>query len=1844
MRRTRVLVAMLAVAQGLAATATPLYVNHCDSPAEVTELKNPNVTWTAVPKVAGPGAAVLHAEGSEGARCDIDLPKDKPQGVLTWWVYDPIFEVDKGLSGIACTFGGTIEKDGKRLGKNYRFDDYTGCSYGGWMFGTDLAKDRRETSAARHAGWTRFDVVNPPGAEPQRLIVYVNGREVCRTPEKFLFLNSLSISVAGHVTGNVSIPIYFDELCYDDSAACFRPSVIRELAPSGATLKAGEKLPVHVTLASKGARAKDGELTMKLYDGAERELCQAKADIDWAEQGDKPLTVELAPPRSGWFWVEASYKDKNLPLPDVLRARVDVQHLAPGFENPTQEKVVFDTPWDFLPAPSAKESAPPADWTGAQLLSGPWQRFRNYSLWQCVVPDVTAAWYHRITEIPANWGGRRILLNVYDPKGVILVFANGKKAGEIRWPGATLDLSAVAQPGKRLDLALLVGPVDSDEQRVPGGDVGEPRGLSGEVSLRCEPLGPRIENVAVRTYIKEGKRLWAQFDCAGLTPGQTYKIEAAASAAGKLDQALPPVTFTAKTSAQSVVAEAPWDAPKFWDVDKPFLYSLNAKLEDSDGKALDMPWPQRFGFREIKTTGHLMTLNGRPLSLFNLIFFDETMTRNFGACDWMRRRGYNSAYRTDGFQSLIDPKFFDEAGIPRRMYASEGFAGRGNVQKLVQEGKEMSPEYWAAETKKVEYFMKRFRNCPSVLMWCGPSLGSTDDLEMNPLLQDGLWLNPPKDDLERRTIAWGMRYYNLIHALDPTRYQDDSCTHNYNDTINYHFYCGFSPIQEIIERNDHWLKRGVKPLFFDETASPFISDWTNSPWEGGGGHTSPRKVPQVAEWCAVTKGDDAFIRDAADDAALKVFEKTALDQLAEVDKISTPQERSVAKGVRDIRRAFPAFSRACASAPKSLRNQVWLERARENILNWRADGVAGITSWFDQVIEMAIRPGCFAPVVAFLTGPPEKRTAKDHLFAPGETMRRSALTLNNGRDPAKVDCKWKLTLGGETIADGDESFSVPGGGQRRLPIEVLIPSGGDRQGELSMTLSAEGKELCSDSCRIDVLAPRPCKVLKPFALIDPEGDSANALEKIGASFQLLPFTSDLTAYDTIVFGRRAFDYELQFLPEGLDLGALLALGKNILVLEQSEKILRERFKLRTEYCSPRDTYARVANCPLFDGLPDACLKYWRGAATLTNGYEVALQNLKPSVDCGSSAYYLYTGNDGKEKKRFIKWGNTHNVATVVIIKPDTGNFRTLVDCEFALNYAAALELRNGRGGLVFNQLDVSGRTLPDPAAERYLSNLLNYTDGLKPANWRQAVYLGGDTGVKLLESLRVDFKRIKDLSEAKPVDALILDGDDSPAGLDAFAQAGGLVFCLPRNKFSCLPFAVEAKPRPVNHSVLGKAAADPLLLGLGNADFYWKGDVQINALEKVEGTAMLLRSGVLARVPRGKGEFILCQIEPSMFDVGSRFWLDRSRRFNERTLVSLLSNCGVEMAAPYFLRPPRAKDELVGKLDLAGDWEFCPGLSTQESCPADAPVWRKIALPGKAGGDRGTVWYRRSLDLKELPAGANAKLLVGQISGCDITLVNGTNVGQSDLVNHIDDVAVTTRRYDLPVGLLKVGRNHIAIRVDFDRGGSLGMRDSDGSVHAPMTLSFFRPAGDLADAVAPFSLEGKWRGCAIGKAEAPCPPATDPRWHDITVPGHYQPQHPDWDKYNGFFWYRKSFTLPATLPAGAEPFLVMGGVDDWDSTWLNGTKIGHTGPDNFFTMSSAYNTPRKYPIPPDLLKAGENEIILLDDDPINDGGIGFGPVQLIFADPVKVERRQVLASNYLNMVANEDDPYVARHW
>jgi sialate O-acetylesterase len=117
-------------------------------------------------------------------------------------------------------------------------------------------------------------------------------------------------------------------------------------------------------------------------------------------------------------------------------------------------------------------------------------------------------------------------------------------------------------------------------------------------------------------------------------------------------------------------------------------------------------------------------------------------------------------------------------------------------------------------------------------------------------------------------------------------------------------------------------------------------------------------------------------------------------------------------------------------------------------------------------------------------------------------------------------------------------------------------------------------------------------------------------------------------------------------------------------------------------------------------------------------------------------------------------------------------------------------------------------------------------------------------------------------------------------------------------------------------------------------------------------------------------------------------------------------------------------------------------------------------------------------------------------------------------------------------------------------------------------------------------------------------PTLDPGgWKAMPVPALWEDEgEPD---LNGVVWYRKTFDLPAGVEAAAAD-LRLGMVDDVDTTWVNGAKVGFT---------AGYNLVRSYPLPAGLLKPGRNVIAVRVLDTGGGGGIwGEDGPRIVFAD------------------------------
>lgn len=89
--------------------------------------------------------------------------------------------------------------------------------------------------------------------------------------------------------------------------------------------------------------------------------------------------------------------------------------------------------------------------------------------------------------------------------------------------------------------------------------------------------------------------------------------------------------------------------------------------------------------------------------------------------------------------------------------------------------------------------------------------------------------------------------------------------------------------------------------------------------------------------------------------------------------------------------------------------------------------------------------------------------------------------------------------------------------------------------------------------------------------------------------------------------------------------------------------------------------------------------------------------------------------------------------------------------------------------------------------------------------------------------------------------------------------------------------------------------------------------------------------------------------------------------------------------------------------------------------------WKTIAVPGywEDQGIKnldGVVWYRREINVPEHTANADAKLFLGRIVDSDIAYLNGVEIGRTSYM-------YPQRRYTIPKGLLKPGKNLLVIRV-----------------------------------------------------------------------------------------------------------------------------------------------------------------------------------------------------------------------
>lgn len=196
----------------------------------------------------------------------------------------------------------------------------------------------------------------------------------------------------------------------------------------------------------------------------------------------------------------------------------------------------------------------------------------------------------------------------------------------------------------------------------------------------------------------------------------------------------------------------------------------------------------------------------------------------------------------------------------------------------------------------------------------------------------------------------------------------------------------------------------------------------------------------------------------------------------------------------------------------------------------------------------------------------------------------------------------------------------------------------------------------------------------------------------------------------------------------------------------------------------------------------------------------------------------------------------------------------------------------------------------------------------------------------------------------------------------------------------------------------------------------------------------------------------------------------------------------------------------------------------------DDKNWRTIKLPASFRGTelepiRGVVWLRKEINLPKHMAGKEGKLVLGTVIDGDDTYINGVKIGNTGYL-------YPPRRYNIPKGLLKDGKNVVTVRTILTQNIGGFVRD----------MPYFIKVGEER---IPVSGTWKYKVGAITKPQAP------------TTFFQYKP----YGVYNGMIYPLRNYTIKGVLWYQGEsntgnPYdykeLFKAVISDWRKLWKQG--------------------------------------------------------------------------------------------
>ncbi|NOZ19893.1 MAG: hypothetical protein GXP25_02260 [Planctomycetes bacterium] len=1261
----------------------------------------------------------------------------------------------------------------------------------------------------------------------------------------------------------------------------------------------------------------------------------------------------------------------------------------------------------------------------------------------------TFVWYERTFEADPAWRKGTTCLVFDYVTGETQVYLNTKLIGVIDRRSDPIDITRFVKFGERNRLDLFVYNTGNY-----GIDVRNGSGISGDVYLEHHKAKPVISDI----WVKKASGLDGTYEMVletGGVPGEgadaTFDIldkdnNVVSSARRRLDQA-------------SISVSGRCENFRPWTLDSPELYRVRVRVQRG-GDILDEKL-QRFGFRTFEIKNARFMLNGKILRLRMCHSVWESGVVEPDRFKQLKRSGYNAIFLHASHYGFLRPLLdtLDEVGMVTH-----------------------PPTDKMQEDPMTVRDIKSYRNHPSAIMYVSDSFGqlSQNGYSHNPFAVSDTYYPSSKEALS--TYSYLRKRYDLFQSVDPTRPYFPHATGNFEgscrSTNHYPTYgCNMRDRAQFYEK---WSKRenpllpyhliecGVSHIPYDvlhPTHRCNAGKWHNAPrtleFEMASRYIGPRAFDDWEAW------DVLMMR-----SMIRGLRTCGIDGFT---PWSVPWMLGPASGFEKIREwkdnrrlSYKFFVRPYKDVLQDgwMRCNTWYYKLRGYAL-WQWPEYYGTGKVEERPSPHAqIYRKEMQPMFAYVGGPKRDCFSLEHNFFAGETIEKQIVAVNDTFDDLELSVLCTFTVDGKECSKKSVNMKLPQGAIVKRPVSFMAP-GVERKtrGKVRIDYASEKGTPMADEFAVTIF-PREPKPRIDLANVGVASVEANPLTKqLGIKCRDISLGGPLNGVDLLVIERNALAKNIA--PEALE--RFINNGGNAIVFEQSDKGLMD-WRMRERRLGT--VFAADGRHPILEGLDDEDLSYWRGAADITPAEKPPSKFFRHALSVGIAIPFLT--QEG-------------TVATFVFQRPGYGRFRTILAGGYDLEEAALMEMRSGKGRLIWCQMDVSNRYGLDPAATRLVNNIFRYAAASPPEARARAAYIGGPGGRAFLDQLGIVCSGAK---AAQDADVVVVGeavpGQAARPFVDIPVKPEGTILYLPSARpAAALPKGVRIAEKPTPLMGLRRPGfhtgsptsygfrpfkglhpavehlPDPqpaLLRGLLDNDAFFFPGLKLKSVEVTKGASAKLdwksERAMIVQVAVSGAKAVLCRFDPRDMEHGEcrrKAWRIWSQIFTNLDVPNRFSLSfrppALDISGPgwLFLTDPDDEGMKVGyqngefgkkkprPISVGKPWEEQgvtepnPNLYSPPDSAYDGLAWyfKTVRMPAKIR--KGTLYFHID-GVRSIDSFGPAE------NGVDLW-INGQKVGKLVECRNAKNGGRGARLWQVDRSHLKAGQeNFIAIRVRNTRG------------------------------------------------------------------------------------------------------------------------------------------------------------------------------------------------------------------